>query len=140
MAARVDVIGLITVDLARSLEFYRALGCAVPDDGPSDPAESEPAGAGHVDIDLGATRLMLDTEAVMASFDPTWAEGPAGRVSLAARCDSPDAVDELHAVLTGLGRGSHLQPFDAPWGQRYASVLDPDGVRVDLYAALDARP
>jgi uncharacterized glyoxalase superfamily protein PhnB len=35
-----------------------------------------------------------------------------------------------------LGSGSYLEPFDAVWGQRYATVLDPDGVHVDLYASL----
>jgi uncharacterized glyoxalase superfamily protein PhnB len=29
----------------------------------------------------------------------------------------------------------HLAPFDAFWGQRYATVLDPDGNHVDLYAS-----
>ena len=28
-----------------------------------------------------------------------------------------------------------LAPFDAPWGQRYAMVRDPDGNGVDLFAA-----
>ena len=44
----------------------------------------------------------------------------------------------MHDELTALGSGSHLAPFDAFWGQRYATVLDPDGVRVDLYAAAGA--
>ena len=26
--------------------------------------------------------------------------------------------------------------WDAPWGQRYATVADPDGYRVDLFAPL----
>ncbi len=135
MAARLDVVGLVAADLERSARFYRALGCAVPaEDGQQ---QAGAPGAGHVDIRLGEVTLMLDTEAVMASFDPDWRRGPAGRLGLAARCDSPDAVDELHRLLSGLGGGSHLEPFDAPWGQRYASVLDPDGVRVDLYAALE---
>jgi uncharacterized glyoxalase superfamily protein PhnB len=29
-----------------------------------------------------------------------------------------------------------LAPWDAFWGQRYATVLDPDGNSVDLFAAL----
>ena len=29
-------------------------------------------------------------------------------------------------------------PWDAFWGQRYALLGDPDGVRVNLYAALHA--
>jgi uncharacterized glyoxalase superfamily protein PhnB len=28
------------------------------------------------------------------------------------------------------------EPWDAFWGQRYALLGDPDGVRVNLYAAL----
>jgi predicted enzyme related to lactoylglutathione lyase len=28
------------------------------------------------------------------------------------------------------------EPWDAPWGQRYATVADPDGYRVDLFCPL----
>ncbi|MGB5655838.1 MAG: glyoxalase, partial [Acidimicrobiia bacterium] len=28
-------------------------------------------------------------------------------------------------------------PFDAFWGQRYATVLDPDGNGVDLFAPIE---
>jgi uncharacterized glyoxalase superfamily protein PhnB len=79
---------------------------------------------------------MLDTEETIRSFDPEWTGTGSGRVSLAVSCVSPAEVDRRHAELSALGAGSHLAPFDAFWGQRYATVLDPDGVRVDLYAAL----
>ncbi|HYI58017.1 MAG TPA: VOC family protein [Microlunatus sp.] len=126
MTARIDVVGLVTSDPARTVSFYRALGCEVP-------ALTE---NGHLDLALGEVTLMIDTETVMTSFDPRWAQGSAGRLSLAAHCDTPDEVDHLHKVLRQLGSGSQLEPFDAPWGQRYASVLDPDGIRIDLYASL----
>ena len=126
--ARIDAIGLVAADLARSVAFYRALGCDVP--------EPSPEAGGHLDIELGGFRLMLDSEDVIRSFDPDWTGSGSGRVSLAVRCASPDEVDRMHAELSGLGAGSHLEPFDAFWGQRYATVLDPDGVRVDLYAPL----
>jgi uncharacterized glyoxalase superfamily protein PhnB len=32
----------------------------------------------------------------------------------------------------------HLEPWDAFWGQRYATVRDLDGNGVDLFAALPA--
>jgi uncharacterized glyoxalase superfamily protein PhnB len=126
--ARIDAIGLVAADLARSVVFYRALGCDVP--------EPSPEAGGHLDIERGGFRLMLDSEDVIRSFDPDWTGSGSGRVSLAVRCASPDEVDRAHAELSGLGTGSHLEPFDAFWGQRYATVLDPDGVRIDLYAPL----
>ena len=46
----------------------------------------------------------------------------------------------MHAELSELGAGSHLAPFDAFWGQRYATVLDPDGIRVGLDAARSPPP
>jgi uncharacterized glyoxalase superfamily protein PhnB len=60
------------------------------------------------------------------------------RITLAAQCESPADVDRLHDELATIGRGSQVAPFDAFWGQRYASVLDPDENRLHLYASLDS--
>ena len=49
------------------------------------------------------------------------------------------AVDQLYAQLDAEGYGRR-PPWDAVWGQRYASVLDPDGTQVDLYAWLPGQP
>lgn len=125
---RIDAIGIVSSEMNRTVAFYRALGCDVPDPTPED--------QGHLVIQLGGFRIMVDTEDVMRSFDPKWQGTGSGRVTLATACDSPAEVDRLHGELVGLGSGSHLAPFDAFWGQRYATVLDPDGVRVDLYAPL----
>ena len=48
-----------------------------------------------------------------------------------------NAVDATYAKLTGAGYEGRTEPWDAPWGQRYATVLDPDGNSVDLFAALE---
>ena len=40
--------------------------------------------------------------------------------------------------LVAAGYHGHLEPWDAFWGQRYATVLDPDGNSVDLFAPLPA--
>jgi uncharacterized glyoxalase superfamily protein PhnB len=51
--------------------------------------------------------------------------------------DIPVAADgETAAKLVAAGYRSHLAPFDAFWGQRYATVFDPDGNPVDLFAPL----
>jgi uncharacterized glyoxalase superfamily protein PhnB len=79
---------------------------------------------------------MWDTVDLVESFSD-W-EPPAGghRVALAFVCDAPADVDKLAAALVGAGYRSHLDPFDAFWGQRYATVFDPDGNPVDLFAPL----
>lgn len=130
MSARFDAIGLVVSDMGASVAFYRRLGFAFP------------AGAeeqGHAEAELpGGLRLLMDTEEVVRSFHTAW-EPPSGggRASLALRCDSPAEVDSLHEELVASGCRSELEPWDAVWGQRYATVLDPDGNGVDLFAPLD---
>ena len=126
MAARFDALGLVVEDMAATLAFYRLLGLDIPLDAD---------GEGHVEAELpGGTRLMWDTVDVVRSFS-TW-EMPQGghRMSLAFLCDSPAEVDSIHESLVAAGYRSHVDPFDAFWGQRYATVLDPDGNPVDLFA------
>lgn len=55
-------------------------------------------------------------------------------MSLAFLVDTPEQVDELHDEMVEAGYLSHLAPFDASWGQRYATIHDPDGNGVDLFA------
>jgi uncharacterized glyoxalase superfamily protein PhnB len=129
---RIDAVGLVAADLARTVTFYRAAGCAFPNPDTADLDE-------HLECDLGGVRLMIDSEAVMKSFvEDTWSGPNAGRLTLAVRCASPAEVDRLHDELATLGAGSLVAPFDAPWGQRYSTVRDPDGTRVDVYAPLAA--
>ena len=46
------------------------------------------------------------------------------------RVPTREAVDALYEELVAAGAPSHLAPFDAFWGARYAVVLDPDGNQV----------
>jgi len=129
MTVRIDVFGLVVADMARSLAFYRAVGLDIPAS-----ADTE----SHVDVALpGGLRLCFDTIDMIRSIDPSW-QPPTGsaRASLAFLCDSPAEVDRLFASLTGAGHDGHLKPWDAFWGQRYATLHDPDGNAVDLFAPL----
>lgn len=62
---------------------------------------------------------------------------PAGYgMMLGFLCESPQHVDEAFGKITASGFKAKKVPWDAFWGQRYASVLDPDRNAVDLLAPL----
>jgi catechol 2,3-dioxygenase-like lactoylglutathione lyase family enzyme len=129
MNPRLDLVGIVVADMPRSLAFYRRLGIDIPPDAD---------GAPHVDVLLpNGLRLAWDTVETIHSFDPDWV-APAGGpgVALAFACDSPADVDRVYADLVGAGYDGHLAPWDAFWGMRYATVHDPDGNGVDLFATL----
>jgi uncharacterized glyoxalase superfamily protein PhnB len=60
-------------------------------------------------------------------------------MGLAFLLESPAEVDQVYAELTTLGYEGYKKPWDAFWGQRYAIILDPDGVGVSLFAPNGAR-
>ncbi len=121
-----NAIGIVSKDLAASVRFYRLLGVKFPD----------PDGD-HVEATLAnGLRLMLDDLTLIQQLDPEWTAPKGHRMGLAFECASPADVDATQAKLTAAGHPSKAAPWDAPWGQRYAQVLDPDGNVVDLFAAL----
>ncbi len=131
VSRRANAVGFVVADMAATIAFYRRCGLPIAPDAQAD--------APHLDVELdGGFRIMFDTEEVARALDPGWTPPTGGhRAALAVECDSPLAVDGEHADLVAAGYRSHLDPFDAFWGQRYASVLDPDETPVDFYAALE---
>ena len=87
--------------------------------------------------DLQYTFTVLDSEEIILSFLPDWKRVDGNQVSLAFECGSPAEVDEIYARVTEAGFEGEKEPWDAYWGQRYALLGDPDGVRINLYAALE---
>lgn len=128
-APRLDLIGMVTRDMAASLAFYRRLGLEI-----AEGAESED----HVEaVGPGGMRVAWDTEELIASFDPEGVPvSGAGRIGLAFLCDGPEGVDRTYRELTDAGYVGQKEPWDAFWGQRYALVQDPDGNGVSLFAQL----
>jgi uncharacterized glyoxalase superfamily protein PhnB len=124
-----DAIGIVVEDLDRAREFYRHLGLEIAPD---------PEGHGHAEVELaGGLRLMFDTVETMTSFDPSWARGTGSpTATLAFSFSTPAEVDAKHEELVEAGASSHLPPWDAFWGMRYAILRDPDGNEVALYAGL----
>jgi uncharacterized glyoxalase superfamily protein PhnB len=120
------VFQIFARDVQRSLDFYRLL-----------PQSQE----SHVAVELpGGNTLSFDTEETIAGMHPGWAPpaSPASRLALAFGVASPATVDALFERVTAAGHAGPLAPYDAPWGMRYATVADPDGNWVDLFAPLES--
>jgi catechol 2,3-dioxygenase-like lactoylglutathione lyase family enzyme len=124
---QLNAIGIVTSNMAESIRFYRLLGLDVP----------ETPDEGHVDAFLpNGVRFMLDSEETVRSFRPEWTRSTGNQLALALECASPREVDEVYRRVVAAGFSGEKEPWDAFWGQRYAQLQDPDGVPVDLYAAL----
>ena len=130
MEPHLDAIGIVTADMAASCRFYALLGV---------PVESPPSGEDHHEATLpSGLRLMWDSVELMKQLDPEWQQPVGHRLGLAFHCGSAAGVDATHGAVVAAGFASKTAPWDAFWGQRYASVLDPDGNAVDLFAPLEA--
>ncbi|MDQ2986833.1 MAG: VOC family protein [Armatimonadota bacterium] len=122
---RLDMIGIVCSDLEASVTFYRNLGLDFADpDGPYVEAST----AGGIRVSLNDAKMIKDITGDIESVGHS--------ISMAFLCDGPGHVDRLFEDLMGKGYKSKLEPFDAFWGQRYATVLDPDGHAVDLFAPI----
>src|SRR5258708_14485167 len=109
-------IGIVSADLAESARFYRLVGVDVPD----------PDGDHRETTVPNGLRLMWATVELIAQLDPGREEPRGHKMSLAFECANPAEVDEVHARVVEAGYQSKAEPWDAFWGQRYATVLDPD--------------
>lgn len=129
MTLRPALVEVVASDMAATLAFYRRLGLDIPAD-----ADGQP----HVDVEFGGLRIAFDTEETILSFDKDWKppQGPGHRMALAFDCGTPADVDATWHDLTQAGYHGHLPPWDAFWGMRYATVHDPNGVPIDLFALL----
>ena len=123
---QLDAIGIVSADLKATVRFYRLVGLQIPD-----------TTEDHIDVTTpGGVRVMFDALELIKQLDPEWVK-PAGHpIALAFRCINSKEVDEVYGRVTAAGFKGKTPPFDAFWGQRYATVLDPDGNAVDLFADL----
>jgi catechol 2,3-dioxygenase-like lactoylglutathione lyase family enzyme len=129
MIPKLNTIDIVVADIEASIAFYARLGLDLKlDPQYPDHAEGDAAGGLHV---------MLDTEKVRTPFLPGWTKPTGGpRNLLCFEFPSPADVDAKYAELVEAGYRGVAEPFDAFWGMRYATALDPDGNGIDLYAPL----
>ena len=102
----INAITFHIVDMPRSLAFYRALGFEQVYGGPT---------AAFSSLSIGSDFVNL--QRVDDAPTPGW-----GRVIF--HVESPD---EVHQRCVESGFDPMMAPSNAPWGERYFHVRDPDG-------------
>lgn len=112
----INAITLVVTEMARSTKFYTDLGFETAYGGPDSNFTSLKIGANFVNLQL-------------AGHEPGtgW-----GRVIF--HVASPDAV---HETALALGYAAETEPADAPWGERYFHILDPDGHELSFARRLE---
>jgi catechol 2,3-dioxygenase-like lactoylglutathione lyase family enzyme len=121
----IAAVAVSATDLSRAVAFYELLGFRFP---PLEPDSQ------HVEAEAGI-RLMIDAASLIEQLhgEPP---RPGNASGFALLYDSPGEVDEVAGRVTAAGYRVATPPWDAPWGQRYATVVDPDGYSVDLFCPL----
>ena len=120
-------MGVAATDLRRAVAFYELLGFTFPPFGDDEQ---------HVEAESGGgAQLMIDSVSMLTELLGE-APRPGTGAAFAVRCADPAEVDAVAARVAAAGHAVPMAPWDAPGGQRYATVADPDGYAVDLYAAL----
>lgn len=125
MGIKFDLIGIVTKDMKKALDFYRLLGLGIPE---------QANGEVHVEVRQSDFRFVFDTQENIANVYGSWEEPSGHRIELAFLCDSRDSVDKLYGEITAHGYAGYREPWDAVWGQRYAIVKDVDDNLISLFA------
>jgi catechol 2,3-dioxygenase-like lactoylglutathione lyase family enzyme len=103
----ISAITLATHDMARAVQFYRSLGFALCYGGASDSFTSFSAGGNYLNL-------------IAQPADQRWQWW--GRVIFYV-----SDVDAFYERVLRLGLRPESAPRDAPWGERFFHVTDPDG-------------
>ncbi len=104
----ISAVTLLTMDMGMAVAFYRSLGFRLLYGGAEAPFTSFGVGAGYLNLQLdlaGSSRQAIWGRVVF------WVED----------------VDAMYQRARGARFVPETAPSDAPWGERYFHIRDPDG-------------
>lgn len=116
----ISAVTLLTIDMAKAVTFYDALGFYLLYGGPAAPFTSFRVGAGYLN-------LQLDPAA--SARKAIW-----GRVVFWV-----EDVDAMYQRALEAQFVPESAPTDAPWGERYFHIRDPDGHELSFARPLSSR-
>jgi catechol 2,3-dioxygenase-like lactoylglutathione lyase family enzyme len=117
MLRSISAITLVTRDMAAARKFYESVGFTA----------REGANAHFTSFHVGPTWLnLIAEESDAANPMPLW-----GRVIIHV-----DDVNAMYDRVVQAGYTPEFAPSDAPWGERYFHIKDPDGHEVSFATPL----
>jgi catechol 2,3-dioxygenase-like lactoylglutathione lyase family enzyme len=116
----ISAVTFTVTDMTRSVRFYRALGFDVIRGGEGSGFTSFRVADGYVNL--------LESP------------GPASWRGWGRIIFYVDDVDAMYALARAEGITPEMAPSDAPWGERYFHVLDPDGHELSFARRLAELP
>jgi uncharacterized glyoxalase superfamily protein PhnB len=122
-----EAIGIISQDLQKSKAFYQLFNIEFQEIGGPEHLEGQAA---------SGLRLMLDSVELVQKINPGGPKLTGSGIVLCFKQSGSEEVDRLYQKVISEGYEGIKAPCDAFWGQRYASVSDPDGNQVDIFAEL----
>ncbi|MFG1493415.1 VOC family protein [Halobacteriovorax sp. ZH4_bin.1] len=122
----VSAIGIACKNIEKSIQFYNLLNL-----------DFKEYGKGHYEATQeNGLRIMLDSFDLLKEINKDWKEPINSGITLCFQQTSPNEVDKLFHRIVDAGFEIEKSPWDAFWGQRYASVRDPNGNQIDLFAQI----
>lgn len=114
----ISAVTLATRDMARATAFYEALGFRLEYGGPDAPFTSLAMQSGHINLTCRPA-----------------ANPPEPWIRIIIRVSD---VDAMHARALAHGLSPESSPCDAPWGERFFHISDPDGHTLSFARPLHA--
>ncbi|WP_068426233.1 VOC family protein [Piscicoccus intestinalis] len=102
----INAVTLVTADMARSAAFYESLGF-----------ETAYRSDEFTTFRCGRSFLNVQLDPAWRPAEPVW-----GRAIIWVA-----DVDAVHRRAVAAGHSPETEPADAPWGERYFHLRDPDG-------------
>lgn len=111
----ISAVTIFVTDMARSCQFYRALGLRLKSGGDSATFTSFYVGNGYLNL----------------------AQHPSPQSQWGRTIFYVDDVDAFYQITLAQGLRPEFEPRDAEWGERYFHLRDPDGHELAFARPLD---
>lgn len=116
MINELNAVTLTVSDMERSVAFYTSLGFVIEHGGPESNFTTFRVGRQALNLMAGAAERVAGWGRIIF-----WVED----------------VDAIHGLTLSKGLTPETEPSDAPWGERYFHLDDPDGHQLSFARPLD---